>query len=120
MLIQGGGQVLGATLSSSDPNWQQAAALAYGVGAKLGRELPHSRSQESEADEIGLIYMARAGYDPEESVKFWQRFSDFNKQHGGGSTPSFLRTHPLDDVRIKQLEQWMPKAKAEFAKAPVK
>ena len=120
MVMQGGSQVLGATLSSADPTWQQAAALAYGVGAKLGRELPHSRGQESEADQIGLIYMARAGYDPEEAVKFWQRFSDFNNQQGGNNTPSFLRTHPLDDVRIKQLQQWMPQAKAEFVKQPVK
>jgi predicted Zn-dependent protease len=111
---------VGATLSKSDPAWQQAGALAYGVVATVGRELPHSRSQESEADQIGLIYMARAGYDPEEAVKFWQRFSDFNNQQGGGGTPAFLRTHPLDDVRIKQLQQWMPQAKAEYVKQPVK
>jgi len=120
MVIQGGGQLLGASLSKSDPKWQQTAALAYGMGTQVGLELPHSRKQESEADEIGLIYMARAGYDPEEAVKFWQRFSDFNKQHGGNSTPQFLRTHPLDDVRIQQLQQWMPKAKAEFVNQPAK
>jgi predicted Zn-dependent protease len=120
MVMQGGGQVVGATLSKSDPVWQQAGALAYGTVAKVGRELPHSRSQESEADQIGLIYMARAGYDPEEAVKFWQRFSDFNKQAGADNTFSFLRTHPLDDVRIKQLQQWMPQAKSEFVKQPVK
>jgi len=120
LIMQGGSQVVGATLSKSDPTWQQAGALAYGVVTKVGRELPHSRSQESEADQIGLIYMARAGYDPEEAVKFWQRFSDFNKQAGADSTPSFLRTHPLDDVRIKQLQQWMPEAKAQYVKQPVK
>jgi predicted Zn-dependent protease len=120
LVMQGGGQVVGATLSKSDPTWQQAGALAYGAVAKVGRELPHSRSQESEADQIGLIYMARAGYDPEEAVKFWQRFSDFNKQAGADNTFSFLRTHPLDDVRIKQLQQWMPQAKSEFVKQPVK
>jgi predicted Zn-dependent protease len=120
MVMAGGSQLLGASLSKADPTWQQAASLAYGVGAKLGRELPHSRSQESEADRIGLIYMARAGYDPESAVKFWQRFSDFNKEHGGDSTPSFLRTHPLDDVRIRQLQEWMPEAKAQYVKQPAK
>jgi predicted Zn-dependent protease len=58
--------------------------------------------------------MARAGYDPEAAVAFWQRFSDFNKSAGSGSTPWFLRTHPLDDTRIQQLKAWMPEAKAQL------
>jgi predicted Zn-dependent protease len=114
MLMQTGGQVLGATLSSVDPAWQQAAMLAYGVGTKVGRELPHSRAQESEADRIGLIYMARAGYDPRAAVGFWQRFSEYNKGQGADSVPAFLRTHPLDAIRIKDLQRWMPEAEAEF------
>ena len=60
-----------------------------------------SRTQESEADWRGLIYMAKAGYDPEAAVAFWERFAAFNKQAGGGGTPWFLRTHPLDETRIK-------------------
>ena len=75
--------------------------------------MPHSRDQESEADKIGLFYMARAGYDPEASVAFWERFSAYINQGGGGKTPAFLRTHPLDATRIKQLKQWMPEAKAQ-------
>jgi predicted Zn-dependent protease len=114
MLIQTGGQALGAAVSSYDPGWTQAAMLAYGVGSKLGRELPHSRSQESEADHIGLIYMARAGYNPRESVGFWRRFAEYNKGRGADNTPAFLRTHPLDEQRIQQLEKLMPKAEAEF------
>lgn len=114
MVIQTGSQVLGATLSSSDPTVQQAAMLAYGVGAKVGRELPHSRSQESEADRIGLIYMARAGYDPQSAVAFWTRFMEFNRGRGADGTPSFLRTHPLDEVRIRDLQRWMPDAQAEL------
>ena len=117
MLIQTGGQVLSSSLSKSDPAWQSIAQLAYGAGTKLGRELPHSRSQESEADRIGLIYMARAGYDPQQAVAFWQRFMEYNKAHGGDQTSffaSFLRTHPLDEVRIRQLQQWMPEAQAAF------
>lgn len=122
MLTQTGGQLLGASLSSADPRWQQATLLAYGAGAKLGRELPHSRAQESEADHIGLIYMARAGYDPREAVDFWQRFSAYNQQQGGGQSSVFARflsTHPVDEVRIKQLRQLLPQAEAEFRKSKV-
>jgi predicted Zn-dependent protease len=108
------GQLLGASLSASDPRVQTTTMAAYGLGTQLGRELPHSRAQESEADRIGLRYMARAGYDPEEAVKFWQRFAEYSGKSGGGSTPWFLRTHPLDETRIKQLREWMPEAKAQY------
>ncbi len=114
MVEQMGGQVLGMSLSSADPRMQAAAQVAYGLTTQLGRELPHSRAQESEADHIGLIYMARAGYDPQSAVLFWQRFMQYNNQHGGNSTPVFLRTHPLDETRIRQLQTWMPEAKAQY------
>jgi len=114
MLEEMGGQVLGASLSSYDPRMQAAAQVAYGLTTQLGRELPHSRAQESEADHIGLIYMARAGYDPQAAVLFWQRFMQYNQQHGGNKTPVFLRTHPLDETRIRQLQQWLPAAQAQF------
>jgi metalloendopeptidase OMA1, mitochondrial len=117
MLTQTGGQVLGSALSSSDPRLQAAAPVAYGLITKVGIELPYSRAQESEADHIGLVYMARAGYDPREAIAFWQRFMAYNNQQGGGGTPAFLRTHPLDEVRIKQLQTWLPEAQAEFAKS---
>ncbi len=112
MVIETGGSLLGLGLQNTDPRWQAAASLAYGVGTKLGAELPHSRAQESEADRIGLIYMARAGYPPEAAVEFWQRFGEFNKQQGD-ATPWFLRTHPLDETRVKQLQNWIPEAKAQ-------
>ena len=112
MGIQLVGSILGQSLSHSDPRVQAVSMAAYGLGTQLGRELPHSRSQESEADHVGLKYMARAGYNPEEAVKFWQRFAAYNK--GGSTTPWFLRTHPLDEVRIKQLQGWLPEAQAEF------
>jgi metalloendopeptidase OMA1, mitochondrial len=122
MVVQTGGQLLGSTLSTTDPRWQQAALMAYGAGAKVGRELPHSRKQESEADQIGLRYMARAGYNPRASIEFWQRFSEHNKQQGGKTSAlsKFLSTHPLDEVRIKQLQQWMPEAEAEFARSTIR
>jgi predicted Zn-dependent protease len=113
MVMQEGQQVLSSTLGAADPKWQTAAMTAYGLGAQVGVELPFDRKQESEADHIGLVYMARAGYDPHEAVAFWQRFMEYNKSQGGGSsTLSFLRTHPLDEVRIRQLQEWMPEAQA--------
>jgi predicted Zn-dependent protease len=108
---------LNSTLSATDPKWQSAASLAYGVGSKVAVELPYSREQESEADHIGLVYMARAGYDPKEAVAFWQRFAEYNNQQGGSSTPTFLRDHPVDSVRIKQLQGWLSEAEAEYAKS---
>ncbi len=120
MLMQAGGQAVSSAVSAYDPSWQQAAMLAYGVGTKLGRELPHDRKQESEADHIGLVYMARAGYDPREAVAFWQRFMNYSKQQGGANTPAFLRTHPLDDVRIRQLQEWLPEAEAAYNQSPLR
>lgn len=112
LLLQAGGGLLGASLQSSDPRARAAWMTAYGLGAQLGHTLPHSRKQESEADHIGLLYMARAGYQPAEAVKFWQRFAAHNE--GGSTTPWFLRTHPLDAVRIQQLQGWLPEAQAQF------
>lgn len=112
--MQVAGQALNASLSGSDPKVQSAAMTAYGLGATLGRALPHSRKQEEEADFIGLKYMARAGYDPEEAVRFWERFAAYNRQQGASGPPWFLRTHPLDEKRIEKLRQWLPQARAEF------
>lgn len=112
MALQYGGQAVGA-FSSKDPKWQAGIQTAYGAVSQVGLELPHSRLTESEADHIGLIYMARAGYNPEAAVAFWQRFAEFNKQ-AGGSTPWFLRTHPMDDKRIERLKGWMAEAKAQY------
>jgi predicted Zn-dependent protease len=111
------GQGLGAVVDAADPRWTGAFNQLYAPGSQVLVGLPHSRAQESEADWRGLIYMARAGYDPEASVAFWERFSAFNKQAGGGSTPWFLRTHPLDETRIKQLKERMAEAKAQFQPA---
>lgn len=116
MSTAAGLQVLGAAVGVASQGSRYAALInqTYGLGSQLGVALPHSRSQEAEADHIGLLYMARAGYDPEAAVGFWQRFAEFNKKAGGGETPWFLRTHPLDEDRIANLKQLMPKAKAEY------
>jgi predicted Zn-dependent protease len=117
MVMAGGQELVGATLAATSPQWQSAALVAFGLGTQVGIELPFDRKQESEADHMGLIYMARAGYDPKEAVAFWQRFSDYNEQRGGSSTPAFLRTHPVDEVRIRRLQELMPQAEAEFARS---
>jgi len=115
-LLQTGGSLLeaGLSVSKTDPKWQGALVTAYGVVGTVGVELPFSRAHESEADHIGILYLARAGYDPAEAVKFWERFAEYNRRSGGAQTPVFLRTHPLDETRIKQLQTWMPEAKAQY------
>ncbi len=116
--VQALGQI-GGSIASAKGVSSEKIALAqqlYGVGAEVGAVLPHSRAQESEADHIGLIYMARAGYDPEAAVGFWQRFSDYARKSGGDAAPWFLRTHPLDQTRIEQIRGWLPEAKAQMPK----
>lgn len=73
-------------------------------------ELPHSRKHESEADHIGLIYMAKADYDPRETIAFWQRMESGT----GGGPPEFLSTHPSHESRIQQLQELLPEALAEW------
>ena len=113
MAAQYGGKAVDLATSHADPRWQQAATLAYGVGAQVGVLLPHSRVQESAADRIGLTYMARAGYDPEAAVAFWERFAEYSRQQGS-SGPAWLRTHPADETRIQQIKKWLPEAKQQY------
>jgi predicted Zn-dependent protease len=119
LAAEGGGQLLSGITGATKPEWQAAVAAVYPTVANVGILLPYSRKEESEADHIGLIYMAKAGYDPHEAVNFWQRFADYNKQSGGKGGPAFLRTHPVDEVRIKQLQQWMPEAEAAYKGSPI-
>lgn len=115
IVLQGLGDQIGA-FSARDPRWQAVANTAYGLGSQLLVALPHSRMTESEADHIGLIYMARAGYNPEAAIAFWERFAEYNRK-AGGATPWWLRTHPLDEKRIERLRAWMPEAKAQYRPA---
>ena len=100
ILAQLGGVAVGAATGS------QAYVDAYSQLATLGVILPYSRTQESEADEIGLMLMAEAGYDPREAVKLWQNFEALSGQR----PPEFLSTHPSEGTRIERLQELMPKA----------
>jgi predicted Zn-dependent protease len=113
LLIQFGGLSLAMALQNKPKQTQDLALTAYGIGAAIGYELPFSRKQESEADYMGLIFMARAGYDPMEAVSFWQRFKAWGDKQGN-RPPEFLSTHPLDSRRIKDLQKHMPEAQKEY------
>ena len=108
ILAQIGAVGLNVALRNKDPQVISAVNSAFGVGVTLGGILPFNRKQESEADRIGLVYMARAGYDPRESVNFWNRMAHANK--GKPSPPEFLSTHPSYGTRVKNLNKWMPEA----------
>lgn len=106
----------GAQFSFSDMDWNQRRMIiaALGAGAQFGVLLPFSRQHETEADEMGVIYMARAGYDPEAAISFWERMQ---QAAGGAGAPEFASTHPSGETRIAHLREIMPRAKAEFARA---
>jgi len=93
-------------IKDQSPETLAAPNIGYGVETAVGVLLPFSRLEESEADHIGLILMAKAGYDPRNAVLFWERMAD-----AGGKKPlAFLSTHPADEKRIAQIKQWMPEA----------
>ncbi|MDA8130608.1 MAG: M48 family metallopeptidase [Elusimicrobia bacterium] len=105
-LVSLGGTALQMGMSNKDPKVQQQVMNAFGMGANVGVLLPFSRSHEAEADHIGLILMAKAGYDPRAAVPFWQRM----EASGGKKPPELLSTHPSDAQRIKKIEAELPEA----------
>lgn len=107
LIQQMGGVAMSVALSNKPAETQALFNTAYGVGSNVAVMLPFSRLHESEADQMGLTFMAMAGYDPRESVKFWKRMSD---KSGGGKPPEFISTHPSDETRIKDLNKHMPQA----------
>jgi predicted Zn-dependent protease len=107
-LLRSAGSVGLAVALSDQPEETQALwMMAYGAGTEVAAILPYSRLHESEADHLGLIFMAMAGYNPEASVDFWQRMS---ASSSGQKPPEFLSTHPSDQTRIANLQKWMPEA----------
>ena len=113
-LLQQVGAVGLMVAMKDEPVQTQATWLAvYGVGTTVGVILPYSRTQESEADHLGLIFMAMAGYDPYEAPEFWKRMAA-SKQ--GGQPPEFLSTHPSDQTRINDITSWIPEAMKYYKK----
>jgi predicted Zn-dependent protease len=109
LATQAGGAALSVAMSQKPAQTRDLFLQAYGVTAQVGAMLPFSRLHESEADELGLIFMAMAGYNPEAAVPFWQRMSQASN---GQRPPEFLSTHPAPATRIAKLKAAIPKAKA--------
>ncbi|MEZ4550961.1 MAG: M48 family metallopeptidase [Desulfobacterales bacterium] len=107
LLAQMGGVALSVAMESQPETTQQLWMAAYGLGAQYGLMLPYSRLHENEADQLGLVFMAMAGYDPRGAVAFWQRMA---AKKGGQSPPEFLSTHPSDQNRIKNIQSLIPDA----------
>ncbi len=106
---------LQAALGGQNPAVMSAIMNAYGIGVNVGGILPFSRTQEAEADRIGLIFMAEAGYDPNEAIGFWERMQ--SASGGSPAPPEFLSTHPSYGTRINNLKQWLPEA-MQYYKGP--
>jgi predicted Zn-dependent protease len=108
LIVQMGGLALSEAIKNQPEATQQLFQSSYGLGTQVGVLLPFSRKHESEADHLGLIFMAMAGYDPHEAVTFWQRMAAASK--GQARPPQLLSTHPADETRIRDLERLLPEA----------
>lgn len=112
LVTQLGGAALSVALSEKPQETQNLFLAAYGASSQLGM-LKYSRTHETEADKMGLVFMIMAGYDPEESIEFWGRMA---AQKGGAAPPEFLSTHPSDQTRINDLKNFIPEARQLAAK----
>ena len=106
--VAAAGAALAATSSGRNRTYLPMMMGALGAGATVGFLLPMSRAQESEADRVGLVLMAMAGYDPREAVGLWERMRAANS--GRGRQAEWLSTHPADDTRIANIRAWLPEA----------
>jgi predicted Zn-dependent protease len=97
-------------LAGRDPQTVQLVATAFAAGATVGVLLPYSRAHESEADHLGLIYMAKAGYHPSAARDLWMRMSQLSRGAQAGTLARFLSTHPVPAERVAQIEGWIPEA----------
>jgi predicted Zn-dependent protease len=113
MIAQFGGIALMEALRKKPDETKQLWMTVFGLGAQYGALLPFSRVQENEADHLGLIFMAMAGYDPNGAVEFWQRMSS---QKEGQAPPEFMSTHPSDNTRIENIKSELPEAMTYYKK----
>lgn len=114
LMVQLGGVALNVAMQDKPAETRALWTAAYGTGAQVGVLLPFSRLHESEADQLGLIFMSMAGYDPETAVDFWSRMAS---KQGGKSMPEFLSTHPSDETRISKIKSMLPEAQKYYRKS---
>jgi predicted Zn-dependent protease len=112
MLAQYGSLALNEALKQKPDQTKKIFSTAYGLGAQFGVMLPFSRQHELEADKLGLIFMAMAGYDPQTAVPFWERMASL----GGSKPPEFMSTHPSDATRIEKIKAALPEALKYYKK----
>ncbi|MCR9155410.1 MAG: M48 family metallopeptidase [Bacteroidetes bacterium] len=117
LIQQFGGAALQVAIKEQPEKTQGLYMAAYGIGSQYGAMLPFSRLHESEADEMGLVFMAMAGYDPREAPKFWERMA---ANSGGSQPPEFMSTHPSNQTRIKDLNANMGEAMKYYLKTQAK
>jgi predicted Zn-dependent protease len=112
LLVQLGGVALSVALEEQPEETEQLYMAAYGITANVAALLPYSRLHENEADRIGLTLMAKAGYNPNEAVRFWETM----KEQGGSRPPTFLSTHPAPESRIEKIKSLIPEAMNHYKK----
>jgi len=115
LLVEFGGMAISEALASKPAKTKELFMKSYGMGTKYGLLLPYSRVHESEADHLGLIFMAMAGYDPREAVSFWERMAAAKKNQGW--IPEILSTHPADSTRIRHIKELLPEATQYYRSA---
>ena len=112
MMVQYGASLTNSLLSNKSEATRSTLNMIYGIGTQYGVMLPYSRKHEYEADQLGLVFLAMAGYDPNEAITFWQRMA----ANSGGAPIEFMSTHPSDANRIAKLKELLPEAMKYYKK----
>lgn len=115
IVAQAGGVAVDVATAEKSNTTRAVLNTAYGLGGQLAL-LNYSRNQESEADRLGLVFMAMAGYNPNEAIGFWERMAQAKQAQGGGAPPEFLSTHPSDARRINNIKKLLPEALTYYKK----